>query len=270
MIGNLFNDIEVSRTNNAGQIVQTIAVPINYGPKQKWYARLQSDEDFPERKFGMTLPRIAFEMTALNYAPERKLNGLQNHYKLSSSDSKALKAMYNPVPYDVNFSVYIMVKNAEDGTQILEQILPFFTPDFMSTLRLIPEMDLNLDVPTILNSVSSEDVYEGSFEERRVLTWQLDFTVKGYIFPPVRDRSGLIKSTTINLNIPNMDFDNTTVTTNISNNVISNTEPLGNVFSRPALKADGTPTSNTALSVPLSQIDADDDYGFSTSITENI
>jgi len=270
MIGNMFNDIEVARTDSSGNIVQTIAVPIAYGPKQKWLARVTAFPDFNDQKFAVTLPRIGFEMTSLNYAPERRLNSLQNHYKLSATDSKALKAMYSPVPYDIEFSVYILVKNAEDGTQILEQILPFFTPEFMSTMRLIPEMDLSLDVPTILTSVSSEDVYDGNFEERRALTWQLDFTVKGYVFPPVRDRSGLIKSSTINLNIPNIAFDNQTVTTGISNNVISNTEPLGNVFTRPALKADGTPTSNAALSVPISQIDADDDFGFSTSITENI
>jgi hypothetical protein len=101
MIGNMFNDIEVARRDNAGNIVQSIAVPIAYGPKQKYLARVTADSDLGDRQFAVTLPRIAFEMTSLNYAPERKLNSLSNHYKVTS-DSKTFRAMYNPVPYDIN------------------------------------------------------------------------------------------------------------------------------------------------------------------------
>ena len=269
MIGNMFNDIEVARRDNAGNIVQSIAVPIAYGPKQKYLARVTADPDLGDRQFAVTLPRIAFEMTSLNYAPERKLNSLSNHYKVTS-DSKTFRAMYNPVPYDISFSVYIMVKNAEDGTQILEQILPFFTPDFNNTVKVIPEIDLNLDIPTVLTSVASEDTYEGNFEERRSLTWQLDFTVKGYIFPPVRSQTGLIKTTNINVTPLFIQSNNEISETSITNNDIQDVRALSTVTTRPALKADGTPTSNAALSVPLADIDADDDYGFSSSVTENV
>jgi hypothetical protein len=93
--------------------------------------------------------------------------------------------MYSPVPYDFNFSLHVLVKNTEDGTQIVEQIVPFFTPDFTVTMKMVPELSLNMDIPIELVSVTSDDSYEGDFDSRRIQTWQLDFVVKGYLFGPV-------------------------------------------------------------------------------------
>jgi hypothetical protein len=142
------------------------------------------------------------------------------------------------------------VKNADDGTQILEQILPYFQPEWTNNIKLIPEMDLTYDIPCVLNDVTVEDTYEGSFDTRRALIWNLNFTMKGYIFGPI-GTTGLIKRTVLNFasDMPVAD-------------------PEERVTITPGLTAEGKPTSNTALSVNINNIDAEDDYGFAKEITE--
>ena len=151
--------------------------------------------------------------------------------------------------YDIQFTLSIFVKNADDGTQILEQILPYFQPEWTNSVRLQPELDLVYDVPVILNDVNVEDTYEGDFTARRALIWNLNFTMKGFMFGPI-STTGVIRRSKIDLG----NLDTTTA--------------LERVNSQPGLKADGTPTSNNALSVPISDIDADDDYGISTDIND--
>ena len=191
MFGNMFNDVKVDRFDTNGEVQQTLAVPISYGPRQRFIARLDADPNL-DREVSITLPRLGFEFTSMNYAPDRKLNSMNRIIAESKIDGK-YPNVFQPVPYDLNFSLYIMVKNAEDGTQILEQILPFFTPDFSVTMNVLPEVGLKLDIPTVLQTVNSEDTYEGDFETRRVLTWQLDFVVKGYVFGPVRNNVDISK-----------------------------------------------------------------------------
>lgn len=186
MFGNMFNDIKIDRFDSSGTVQQTLAVPISYGPRQRFIARIDADPNL-DREVSITLPRLGFEFTSMNYAPDRKLNSL-NKMLSNQKVSGKYANVYQPVPYDLNMSLFILVKNAEDGTQILEQILPFFTPDFSVTMNILPEIGLKLDVPTILQTVNSEDTYEGDFETRRVLTWQLDFVIKGYVFGPIRNK----------------------------------------------------------------------------------
>jgi hypothetical protein len=129
MFGNMFNDIKVDRFDENGEIQKTLAVPISYGPKQRFISRLNADPEL-DREISITLPRIGFEFTSMNYSPERKLNSM-NRLLSENKVGDKYPNVYQPVPYDLNFSLFILVKNAEDGTQILEQILPFFTPDFL-------------------------------------------------------------------------------------------------------------------------------------------
>lgn len=248
MFGNLFNDIHVQRINNAGAVVQTLKVPIAYGPKMKFLQRLAQDPNL-DRDVAISLPRIGFEMTAINYAPERKLSSTQRNVRISA-DGDQLKNQYVPVPYDINITASIFVKNADDGTQILEQILPFFTPEWTATVNVIPTMAIKMDIPTVLNSVTYEDTYDGDFETRRAIIWNLDFTLKGYLYGPVRT-SGVIKRSIVNL-FPD----------------IATTTLAAKVQTQPALLANGSPTTNTAASVALSQISANDDFGFSTTTYE--
>jgi hypothetical protein len=135
---------------------------------------------------------MGFEMTTMAYASERKLSSIKKFgVRQDNNNDENLKYIYNPVPYDIGFSLYIAVKNTEDGTRILEQILPFFTPEWTATVNLIPDLNIKTDIPTILTSVTSQDIYDGDYTSRRALVWTLEFTMKGYIFGPVKE-SGVI------------------------------------------------------------------------------
>jgi hypothetical protein len=183
VFGNLFNDIYVRRFDSAGAEIERRKVPVSYGPKQKFLARL--DVDTFEQETAITLPRMAFEMDTMTYDAERKINSSQRI--TNQKDGESVKFTFAPVPYTFDFSLYIMTKNAEDGTQILEQILPYFTPHFNVTIKEFPDLDITRDIPVILNSLTQEDVYEGDFLSRRSLIWTLGFTVKSNIYGAVRD-----------------------------------------------------------------------------------
>jgi hypothetical protein len=192
MFGNLFNEIQVDRYDTAGTKLQTVNVPIEYGPKQKFIQRVTSDPNL-DRNVSTTLPILGFEFTSMTYAPQRKLNSAHKITRGVNTGGLDFNYMYTPVPYDFNFSLHALFRNTEDGTQIVEQIVPFFTPDFTVTMKMIPEMALNMDIPIELTSVTSSDTYEGDMESRRIQTYQLDFTVKGYLFGPVNKFKYIIK-----------------------------------------------------------------------------
>jgi hypothetical protein len=239
---------------------QTLKVPLTYGPKDKVLARLEQNPEMLNQA-GIVLPRISFEMTTLEYDPTRKLNTLNKLTKQSATGGTddEVKYQYQPVPYDIQFEMNILVKNAEDGTRIVEQIVPYFTPDFTVSVNLVPEVDGPRDIPIILNSISSQDQYEGNFTERRVLTWTLNFTLKGYMYGPTK-KSKLIKLAETTFRLPEDVI--TGNTTNTSNTIV--------VASRPGLTANGTATSNVAASIPYDEIISTDEYGFINTITENI
>lgn len=244
LFGTLFNDIYINRTTTAGVDEDTIKVPIMYGPKNKALSRLNQDP-LLNRPFEQILPIMAFEMTGMNYDPARKLiTSNKGYIKNNPLDTAQQKYIYNPVPYNIDFSLYIMVKNAEDGTRILEQILPFFTPEWTTTVNLISDLDVKMDIPVIIGSVSSEDSYEGEVSERRMLIWTLNFTMKGYIFGPVR-KSEVIK-------LANVNFFST-----LSSNSVAEY-----VHITPGLLANGSPTSNASLTIDKSLIEEDDDWAY--------
>jgi FlaG/FlaF family flagellin (archaellin) len=141
---------------------------------------------------------MSFEMTGLEYDVSRKQQSLVKNFGYNNTTGK-INSQYAPIPYNFNFTLSLYVRNQEDGTQILEQILPFFTPDFTVTVDLIPSMDQKYDMPIILNSVSPEIDYEGDMLTTRTIIWTLDFTVKGYIFPPVNTSGKIIKQANTNI-----------------------------------------------------------------------
>ena len=192
MFGNLFNEIQVDRYDSAGTKLQTVNVPIEYGPKQKFIQRVTSDPELT-RNISTTLPRLGFEFTSMSYAPQRKLNSAHKISRGVNTGGLDFNYMHTPVPYDFNFSLHALFRNTEDGTQIVEQIVPFFTPDFTVTMKMIPEMSVNMDIPIELISVTSSDTYEGDLESRRIQTYQLDFTVKGYLFGPIKKFKYIIR-----------------------------------------------------------------------------
>ena len=260
VFGTVFNDIYINRLSATNEVLQTLKVPLTYGPKDKVLARLDQNPELLNQ-VGIVLPRISFEMTSLEYDSTRKLNTLNKLTKQSvtAGTDDEVKYQYQPVPYDMQFEMNILVKNAEDGTRIVEQIVPYFTPDFTVSVNVVPEVDGPRDIPIILNSISSQDQYEGNFTERRVLTWTLSFTLKGYLYGPTK-KSKLIKLAETTFRLP--EDVATGNTTNTSNTIV--------VASRPGLTANGTATSNVAASIPYDEIISTDDYGFINTITENI
>lgn len=247
--GTLFNEIYINRDDNQPNNAlsySTLKVPISYGPKQKTLARLDGDPNL-NRPAAIVLPRMSFEMTSMRYDPSRKLTTINKGYvKKITNTEERLKYIYNPVPYDIDFSLNVYVKNAEDGTRILEQILPYFTPDWTATLNLIPELDVKMDVPVVINNITSSDTYEGSFEERRLITWTLDFTMHGYLFGPIKS-GGIITLANVNFYT--------------ANSTIA-TDPEENVTITPGLLANGSPTTNSQLTIARDQISEDDDWAY--------
>ncbi len=186
--GTLFNDLYVYRKNSSGKTIQKMKVPLAYGPKQKFLTRIDQDSARTAentRTTALTLPRIGFEMTTLQYDPARKLNRIQKFKKVKGADAKSLQQSYMPVPYNVGFSLFAMAKNSEDALQVVEQILPMFQPDYTITLNVMPQLDVVRDVPIVLADVNYEDSYDGEFTERRVIMYTLNFTAKMYLYGPV-------------------------------------------------------------------------------------
>lgn len=182
--GSLFNDINLVRKDNAGVVQQTMKVPLAYGPRQKFLVRLSDDADL-SKSVAVTLPRIGFEISGITYDPARKLNRVQKFKKVKTGDSNQLESQFMPVPYNINFTLYILAKNSDDSLQIVEQILPYFQPDYTITMNDNPDMDSKKDIPVILNSISYEDDYTGDFTNRRAVIYTLDFTCKFYLYGPV-------------------------------------------------------------------------------------
>ena len=193
--GSLFNEITIIRKNNQGDTVQTMKVPLAYGPKQKFLVRLTQDPG-ANQPIAMTLPRIGFEIQSFDYDPVRKLNRIIKQKKVSNAKSKELKQMstqYTPVPYNMQFELFVMTKNSDDGIQIVEQILPFFQPEYTVSIREVPDMDIVRDVPIVLNSIGYEDTYEGDFTTSRAIIYTFQFTAKSYVYGPVTTAKPITK-----------------------------------------------------------------------------
>jgi hypothetical protein len=213
--GTLFNDIVVVRYNKDGSTPrERFKVPLSYGAKEKYITRLNSDPTL-FKSVAIVVPRISFNLDNLSYDASRKqITTLQNFSPIPGSTT-TMKAQYLPVPYNFDFSLSIYVRNTEDGTQILEQILPFFTPDFTVTVDFIQPMDQKYDLPIILNSVQSNVEYEGDMMSTRLITWDLTFTAKGFIWPLIKTNSPYIKYANQNIHVvedPQQDVKSNTIT----------------------------------------------------------
>lgn len=185
--GTLFNNIELRRQD------EVMKVPLAYGPKDKFLARLDQVPDPTNKRVSITLPRIGFEITGITYDSSRKVAPTQK-IKIASTASKN-KNTFMPVPYNIGFELAIISKNQEDGLQIIEQILPVFQPHYNLAVKLLPEMSEIRDIPIVLNDIDYEDSYEGDFSTRRAIIYTLQFTAKTYLYGPVTSASTIKKST---------------------------------------------------------------------------
>ena len=234
--GQLFNNIVIQNTSSTGAVTKRIRVPLAYAPKEKFIVRLEQQANLQsDREVAITLPRLGLEITGLTYDASRKINKMQKLRRVKTSEEgKKLNYNYAPVPYNINFSLYSFTATAENGLQIIEQILPFFQPEYTVTMNVVPELEIKRDIPIILNSVNYEDTYSGDFTTRRAVIYTLNFTAKTYLYGPMTNQ-GVIKT--------------------VQSDLGADTDPILSRDERIVI----VPNPTTA--------DADDDFGFTTTIS---
>ena len=201
--GTIFNNINIRRLDSSGNPLQKIRVPLSYAPKEKFIARLDQNANLTgdDSSVAITLPRMSFDVTGYAYDPSRKLNKNQQYSvaKNASGDEKKVYTQYSPVPYDVSFELNVFTATSDDGLQIIEQILPYFQPDYTVTMIIDRDyMDTKRDIPFILEGVDYEDSYQGALTDRRRIIYTLKFTAKIYLYGPISS-SAIIRKVSADL-----------------------------------------------------------------------
>ena len=263
--GTLFNDITVKRKTSNGNTVKELKVPLSYGPRSKFLAKIEDDGN-ANKNTAITLPRLSFEMSGFSYDSQRKLNSLGVRYNTTETGSE--KSMYNPVPYNIGFSLNVYVEHFDEGLQIIEQIVPFFSPYLNIPSKLVyDDMGIVDDVPVLLNDVSLEESYEGQFEDKRVIMWNLSFTLKTNIFKPVKE-SELIRQ--VETNVISTPTESSGEVTPQEVQKAQESGSKSKSVTKPGLTDQGQPTTKESESVPKEDIDSDDEFGFIEDFLEGI
>jgi len=193
--GSLFNQIYFNRKDDTGNIIETSRVPLHYGPKEKFIQRLKTESSITDTSHvKISLPRMSFEITSFLYDSERKLNRMNQKYGYNNGSVSS----FIEVPYNISFGLYLFTRNLDDNLQIIEQILPYFAPEFTVTLNM-NELNKLVDVPITLNSMNVIEDYEGDFETRRSVNTVFDFTVKTYVYGPIKRNVYLIGDSMLNI-----------------------------------------------------------------------
>ena len=189
--GNMFNNITIDRRDSDGEVIQTLRIPLAYAPRQKFLTRIAQQPVVEESTKQIILPRMSFEMTGITYDPQRRISVVQQNRTINETNN-TLNKQYAPTPYNMTVNLYVYSKNQDDALQIVEQILPYFNPDYNLSLKAVPSMGITHDLAIIIDSVSYEDDYEGDLTTRRSIIWTLTFTVKLNFYGPV-NKQGVIR-----------------------------------------------------------------------------
>ena len=238
--GTQFNGIEIRHDADDGGNISRMKVPLAYGPMQKFLAKIEQQPTLKGRP-AITLPRMSFEMTTLNYDPSRKASITQTFRSYNTGNLNNTKKVFMPVPYNVGFMLSIATKLNDDMLQIMEQILPYFQPGLSITLNLVSSINEKRDIPIVLENITMQDDYEGDFESRRVLLYTLRFTAKTYLFGPVTEASkDIITKSTVN-------YLTGTDTSNATRNLTYSVVP------RAIQNYDGTVLTNLAQDITATQ-----------------
>ena len=192
VFGTLFNNINIRKTDANGKILQEIKVPLAYGPRQKFLARVQNQTDLRDSKLAIKLPRMSFEITSITYDTNQTVNK-SNEVRVGSITSDTRNSVRAPAPYRVGIQLNIMAKNQDEALQILEQILPTFKPDYTVTVNEVPAIGIKSDIPIVLQGVAMNDDYEGDFITRRAIIYTLDFETRVNFYGLVQDRKTIRK-----------------------------------------------------------------------------
>jgi hypothetical protein len=246
--GTLFNNIVLRKKDpQTGDVLEEEKVPLAYGPKNKFLARLEQNPDVG-RKVAITLPRLYFEMTGIDYDAARKTSPIQKYKSIIADNGDEVKVQYVPVPYNMSFELGIIAKSQDDALQIVEQILPYFQPSFSITINMIPDMDEKRDVAIVLNNINYEDEWDDDYMQRRFIVYTLNFTAKTYFYGPY-SQSDIIRKATIIETVGDL---------NVSRRTIERT------YTPKALEdMDGDGDIDAADDALLT---ADDDFGFNEGI----
>ena len=203
IFGSLFNNIHVIRTNASNEVISQVKVPLSYAPKRNFLERLSAmaDGEQAERRVAMKLPRMSFEITDMSYDPIRQLPKVNAYRETLPTDNTKGRKVYTGVPYNIQFQLNIYAKSQDDALQIVEQIIPYFAPQYNLTVKPFTDYpDVKEDVPVILQGITFSDDFEGGFEQRRTIVYTLDFQMKINFYGPDRDRA-IIREVTSPLNI---------------------------------------------------------------------
>ena len=245
--GTLFNNIVLKSTDPSdGTVLEEMKVPLAYGPKQKFIVRLE--ENTSNTKVAITLPRLYFEMTSIDYDSTRKTSPIQKYKTIINDNGGEVRVQYVPVPYNLSFELGVIAKSQDDALQITEQILPYFQPSFSVTLNMIPDMNEKKDIAIVLNNVSYEDQWDDSFYERRYIIYTLSFTMKSYLYGPY-NKSDIIKKAIIHETMGDLNVNRRTVTRTYTPKATTDINSDGNIDA-----------ADDAL------LTADDDFGFNEGI----
>ena len=236
--GSLFDSIYVIRTNTLGETISQVKVPLSYGPKRDFIERIQQtvNGEEAERMVAIKLPRMSFEITGISYDAARQLNKMNSVNTPVTGDVTKRNKVAQSVPYTLNFQLSVYAKSQDDALQVVEQIIPSFNPKYIMAIK--PFNDISIiseDVPITLNAVSMEDSYEGPLESRRTIIYTLDFTMNVNFYGDIAD-SSIIRTVNTDLHIIGSDSDYKVV--------------------------DMATVTNPTTAEP------EDDYGFTTTITE--
>ena len=245
--GTLFNNITMKSSDpDTGEVLEESKVPLAYGPKQKFLVRI--GENASSSKVAITLPRIYFEMTGVEYDSSRKTSPIQKYKTIIADNGNEVKVQYVPVPYNISFELGIIAKSQDDALQILEQILPYFQPSFSVTLNMIPDMNEKKDIAIVLNNIGTEDEWDDSFLNRRYIVYTLNFTMKSYLYGPY-STSNIIRKAIIHETIGDAAVSRRTITRTYTPKAVVD------------INTDGViDVNDDAL------VDAGDDFGFNEGI----
>ena len=195
VFGSLFNNLYVVRQNSAGEIINQTKVPLSYAPRRDFIDRLDgmSVGEQQERQIAIKLPRMSFEILAIQYDATRQLAKVGSRVIPAAGDTNS-KRIYNPVPYNIQFQLNVYARSQDDALQVVEQIIPYFTPQYTVTVKPLEGYDITEDTPIKLEGVVMQDDYEGAIETRRTIIYTLDFEMKLNLYQLVDNSSSIIRT----------------------------------------------------------------------------
>ena len=181
----LFSSVYIDRELSDGSIAARFKVPLHFAKIEHALERVQEDPDIT-RPEAIALPAMSFDMIDAKYSPERHQATRNRLAGQIQGDPNRFDVMHVPVPYDFHFRLSILIKNIDDGLKIIEQILPYFAPDYTANLEMIPEMGIFQDVPVVLESTSMDFDVPNDYKTRVTYIWVLDFNLQGYLYGPIK------------------------------------------------------------------------------------